>query len=376
MENKNFLQKIFTGRRGRKLREYLTAYTFIAPATILVFIFGIFPVGFALFVSLHRWKIKRGDMLGLANYVKAIGNLAYVLVFFLGLGALYGVYILIKRIIKMAKEKEESPWPCIFPGVIFSGVVFALLNWFYRALPQVLDISFLIRRLEDKTPAVFFQLLKDALRSETVLPAWRLFFWLLIAGLVVSGVVLRLWRNKRNLNYQSKFALLFTALGAGVGLLYYTFLQVNLAYAESIAEGVDPGIWPQVIMISGGVILLGLAWLLWRRAEKQDSTWRFILYLLAALVLLVGGWLLIGEIPEIVAQGDEDLWEGLKVTIFFSLGTVPFQLGIALFLSILLFQKLKGSNIFRILYFIPYVCLLYTSPSPRDRTRSRMPSSA
>ena len=25
---------------------------------------------------------------------------------------------------------------------------------------------------------------------------------------------------------------------------------------------------------------------------------------------------------------------------------------------------------------IPYACLLYTSPSPRDRTRSRMPSSA
>ena len=25
---------------------------------------------------------------------------------------------------------------------------------------------------------------------------------------------------------------------------------------------------------------------------------------------------------------------------------------------------------------IPIICLLYTSPSPRDRTRSRMPSSA
>ena len=25
---------------------------------------------------------------------------------------------------------------------------------------------------------------------------------------------------------------------------------------------------------------------------------------------------------------------------------------------------------------MPYICLLYTSPSPRDRTRSRMPSSA
>ena len=27
-------------------------------------------------------------------------------------------------------------------------------------------------------------------------------------------------------------------------------------------------------------------------------------------------------------------------------------------------------------FYLPYSCLLYTSPSPRDRTRSRMPSSA
>ena len=30
----------------------------------------------------------------------------------------------------------------------------------------------------------------------------------------------------------------------------------------------------------------------------------------------------------------------------------------------------------KIIYGMPYSCLLYTSPSPRDRTRSRMPSSA
>ena len=29
-----------------------------------------------------------------------------------------------------------------------------------------------------------------------------------------------------------------------------------------------------------------------------------------------------------------------------------------------------------ICYALSYACLLYTSPSPRDRTRSRMPSSA
>ena len=34
------------------------------------------------------------------------------------------------------------------------------------------------------------------------------------------------------------------------------------------------------------------------------------------------------------------------------------------------------SEAHRILARIPLACLLYTSPSPRDRTRSRMPSSA
>ena len=36
------------------------------------------------------------------------------------------------------------------------------------------------------------------------------------------------------------------------------------------------------------------------------------------------------------------------------------------------------NQIFNLGFFIGYVmlCLLYTSPSPRDRTRSRMPSSA
>jgi multiple sugar transport system permease protein len=108
-------------------------------------------------------------------------------------------------------------------------------------------------------------------------------------------------------------------------------------------------------MISGGVILLVIAWMLWGRASKQDSNTGFWLHIVSALMLLVGAWLLIGEIPSIVASGDRDLWEGLKVTVFFSLGTVPFQLAISLFLSVLLFQKLKASNIFRILYFIPYV---------------------
>jgi multiple sugar transport system permease protein len=70
---------------------------------------------------------------------------------------------------------------------------------------------------------------------------------------------------------------------------------------------------------------------------------------------MVGGWLLISEILMLIPAGDKDLWSGLRVTIFYSLGTVPIQLAISLFLAVLLFQKLAGSEIFRMLYFLPYV---------------------
>lgn len=354
MEKKNFLQRIFTGRKGRRLREHLTAYIFIAPATILIFIFGIFPVGFALYVSLHKWRIKRSSMIGLTNYVNAIGSLAYVLVFFLGLGALIGVYFLLKRVIKMARENEDQPWLCILPGLFHGALVFSLLNWIYHLLPEVLGIADKLRG-QDRTQAVFMRLLGEAFTAESVLPSFWLFLLLLLIGIGIGIVVSKIWRNRRNATYQAYFGLSFLALGAGAGLIYYTFQQVFAAYEAAFAEGIDPGIWPQFISIASGVILLALAWILWQRAQKQLKAHRFWLYLLAAGVLLVGGWLLVGEIPTIVASGDQDLWEGLKVTVFFSLGTVPFQLIISLFLSVLLFQKLRGSNVFRIIYFIPYV---------------------
>ena len=354
MEKKNFLQRTFTGRRGRRLKEQLTAYLFIAPATLLVLIFGIFPVFFALYVSLHRWRIVRGDMIGLTNYVNAISNAAYVVAFFLGIGALVGVFFIVKHILGMQRAHNDQPWLTILPGLMFAATGFSFLNWFYRALPEVLDIAFKVRGLE-RDEIVFTDLLGEALRAESVLPAWRIFGMIFLVSLVVSVMTLRLWRNKNNSNYQAYFALGFVALGVGIGLLFFTLQEVNAAYVTALAEGVDPGIWPQVITISSGVILLGAAWVIWRRSEKQHSNIGFWLHLLAAVILLIGGWLLIGEIPAIIAAGDKKIWEGLKVTVFFSMGTVPFQLVISLFLSVLLFQKVRGSNIFRIIFFIPYV---------------------
>jgi multiple sugar transport system permease protein len=354
MEHKNLLQRFFNLRKRKQIKEYITSYLFIAPASILIFIFGIFPVGFALYVSLHKWRIKRTDMINLDNYVNAIGNLAYIVVFFLGIGALVGIYFLIRKIVKLAREHNDRPWLTILPGFINAVVAFAFLNWSYRVLPEVLGIADKLRGLK-RTQDVFLRLLGEAFHAESVQPAWRFFIWTLLIGLLAAGLVTYFWKNRRNFTYQAYFALAFLALGISVGLLYYTQQQVALAYADALAADSDPGIWPQFISISSGTILLGLAWFFWRRAEAQKNTGSFVLHVFSTMILLVGGWLLIGEIPTIVASGDKDLWSGLKVTVFFALGTVPVQLTLALFLAVLLFQKVRGSNFFRIIYFIPYV---------------------
>lgn len=346
------IKTVVTPRRRRYLREYFTGYLFITPAVFLIFLFGIFPVGFALYVSLHKWRIKRSDFIGLTNYTRAIGNLAYVLLFFLAVGALIGTYFIIQKIIKTAKENQESPWLMVLPGILHASVAAAFLRYFWFQLPEFLAIGDKVQGKE-KTRELFNQLLSEAFVA--VRPQFMLFFGLLVASLVVGAAFALYRKSPRNLFYQNQFMLMWASLAAGIGLIYFTYGEVLKAYAEAVATDTDPGIWPQVITISGGLILLVIAWMVWNGAPKEDSNRRFWLRIFGALTLLVGGWLLIGEIPTIVASGDEDLWSGLKVTAFFSLGTVPFQLAFSMFLAILLFQKLKGSEVFRMIFFLPYV---------------------
>jgi ABC-type sugar transport system permease subunit len=102
-------------------------------------------------------------------------------------------------------------------------------------------------------------------------------------------------------------------------------------------------------------VLLFFAWRLWGSAGKQNSTLGMVFRILSAIALMIGAWVLIGELPRVISAGYDDWWEGLQVTVYYSLFTVPFQLGISLFLATLLFQELKGKSLFRLIYFLPYV---------------------
>ena len=70
----NSRQPLFSGRRGRHIREALQAYLFLAPGTLILLAFNILPIGYALYISMHKWRIRKGDFIGLGNYFKALGN--------------------------------------------------------------------------------------------------------------------------------------------------------------------------------------------------------------------------------------------------------------------------------------------------------------
>ncbi|UCG00098.1 MAG: sugar ABC transporter permease [Spirochaetaceae bacterium] len=83
------------GRRNRNGSENLTGYLFVFPSVLLITVFGIFPVFFTVYVSLHKWRIKRGRFIGLANYGEMFGSPLYLLlVIFALVGIAVAMYLL------------------------------------------------------------------------------------------------------------------------------------------------------------------------------------------------------------------------------------------------------------------------------------------
>ena len=196
-----------SGVRKRAIREALTGYLFIAPASIVLTVFGLFPLLYAVYISLHRWRIKKGPFLGLKNYTKALGD------------------------------------------------------------PK--DI---------------------------------------------------LW-----------FAI--------------------------------------------GVALLVGSWYLWKSMTKERRTWAMLGKFLAVIILIVGAWGAFTGLGKMIDSGDQKMFEAFVVTVFYAVGIVPMQLGLALLLAVMLYQRIKGKDLYRMIYFMPYVTITVASAGVFRAIFSRRPES-
>jgi multiple sugar transport system permease protein len=331
------------------------AYAFLFPAFLIVGIFGLFPILFAAFESTRRGLNNIiGPYTGLGNYVQAIGDLAYVLFFW---GSVLLVFLGLKGVVQtvqVARERNENAWRWALPGVVIGAGVAGLVYFIFRLLPMALEVPSQLRG-RNNTPENFRQLMGEAFMSaEIQLSLWGALFVLTLGVALLYFLGRQHSARQRANNYAGAFIAATVMIAVAAALLWLTWVEIQGAFADALEEGVELSLWANFLTISAGFLLLGIAWLLWQGASERSNAalvWR----LGAAAMLLVGGWFLIGELPVAFAAGDRKWWLGVINTFWYSMGTIPAQLAIALVLAVLLFQDIKGKSLFRMIYFIPYI---------------------
>ena len=110
-----------------------------------------------------------------------------------------------------------------------------------------------------------------------------------------------------------------------------------------------------LLMFLAGIGLFVLAYWLWNKAFRSISAGGFIAKLLAAVVLIVGGFVLTSGWGRMIAAGNSDFLNSLIITLYYALGTVPTEIILGMVLAYILFQNIKGKEIFRMIYFLPYI---------------------
>ncbi len=342
-------------RRGRILVENLTAYVFLAPAGCLIALFGLFPVAFAFFVSLHRWRRFPDEYVGLANYEKALGNLGYILFFWLSLLGFAVAVALSRRLTRSLRQTESKAQ--IVPlaaGVISGYAVLLVIDWFFKLIPIVMLIPRQVRR-QNTSLALFMEKFGESFASPAVQNAGNLAFVGALVAILALSVVLWRFRSNTGLEVIVLSASATALLVASAFLLRLAMLETELAIATARDAGESLPIWSQLVFISGGIALISAAYRIFQRGIKAHENRRFALFVLGGVSLAVGGYLLMAEAPAALTAGDDDLLHGFWVTVMYASGTVPVQLSIGLLLAYLLFQPIRFRSFFRMVYFIPYI---------------------
>lgn len=260
---------LFAGRKGRARKETLTAYLFLLPAILVIFVFGLWPVVHALYVSLHKWNIKPKGSECLPYWLASVG-----------LGS--------------AETLEETD--CL--GIDNYVELLGLQN-----VPAVIG---------------------------------------LILALILGAVAYSLWRRAQRTERRGGFL-----VTAGVLAVVTAYL-----FVRAVPGLIESGEWTYLI----GIGLILLAWLVWKGAARTESTLALILRLLAVVALIASALsFFFFDFQRMWDLGNQDFFRSIIYTVFYSVGTVPIQLGVSLLLAYILFQGVRGQGMFRLLYFMPYI---------------------
>ena len=347
--------EFFASRRGRIVKENLTAYIFLAPAGLLIGLFGLFPVAFAFFVSLHRWRRFPDHYSGLANYEKALGNLAYILFFWLALIALAAGILFIRRLrAKLSESGETLDYAQMAVGLVLGYSILLVVDWFFKLIPIVMVIPREVRG-QNTSLALFMEKLGESFLHAEVLAAGDRMLAALLVSMVITAIMIWRYPNRLKGHIVARSMSIIIVILGGVFLLQLTLSEIEAALVAARESGEALPIWSQLVFVTCGVALLALAWLIFQRGIKATENRRFVILILAGISLAISGYLLMSELPAALASADDGLLQGFWITVMYALGTVPVQLSIGLLLAYLLFQPIRFRAFFRMVYFIPYI---------------------
>ena len=110
-----------------KHSEKITGYFFILPAVLIISLFGIFPVFFGMYMSVHKWKVFKGRFLGLENYNKILGDIPAFCFFIIGLLLLILSYWMWSELKDKFKNKISLFLLSVLTLVL--GIYLININW-------------------------------------------------------------------------------------------------------------------------------------------------------------------------------------------------------------------------------------------------------
>ncbi len=123
------------------LQNNITGYLFVSPALVIIFIFGLFPIGNAVWMSLYRWRVRQGAFVGIKNYADVVGDWWGALAFCVGLTVLMLAYYVWNNAFNRLSERR---WVAqLASAVVLIGASFGLIAFGWTRMMQVGDVDYL-----------------------------------------------------------------------------------------------------------------------------------------------------------------------------------------------------------------------------------------
>ena len=122
-----------------KYSEQINGYLFILPAFLIIGLFGIFPVFFGMYMSLHKWKVFKGRFLGFENSQKILGDISSFWIFIFGLLIMIASYWVWSEF----KNKMKKRIYCFIISILLLLISLYLINISWSNMMEKGDEDFL-----------------------------------------------------------------------------------------------------------------------------------------------------------------------------------------------------------------------------------------